>query len=197
MFSRVFCALHLLAFGQDVQLSMAAVQASGSPCSQPDWSSISLNENVSVPKPGSGQALVRVFGSSVIPVNVDLVEPICEGFGCSARTIGTDMAGVVVAVGEDCDLMYGSEVWGIVQGAYAQYALATCSEGVNTTCLLSPPRHVHQSLLCIDDDCVKETSSDVPSYRADGEVLSREPLTLPLSRRGESQACFTKRTKVR
>merc|ERR1712136_504155 len=61
-------------------------------------------------------ALVRVFGSSVNPVNVDFVEPICA-----------DMAGVVVAVGEDCDLMYGSEVWGIVQGAYAQYALATCS----------------------------------------------------------------------
>ena len=49
------------------------------------------------------------------------------GFGCSAGTIGTDMAGVVVAVGENCDLMYGSEVWGIVQSAYAQYALAPCS----------------------------------------------------------------------
>jgi len=127
MFSRVFCALPLLAFGQDVQLSMVAVQASGSPCSQPDWSCITLNENASVPKPGSGQALVRVFGSSVNPVNVDMVEPICEGFRCSAGTIGTDMAGIVVAVGEDCDLVYGSEVWGIVQGAYAQYALATCS----------------------------------------------------------------------
>ena len=68
-----------------------------------------------------------MFGNSVNPVNVDLVEPICEGFGCSAGTVGTDMAGVVVAVGENCDLMYGSEVWGIVQGAYAQYALATCS----------------------------------------------------------------------
>ena len=56
------------------------------------------------------KALVRVFG-----------------FGCSAGTIGTDMAGVVVAVVENCDLMYGSEVWGIVQGAYAQYDLATCS----------------------------------------------------------------------
>ena len=61
-----------------------------------------------MPKPESGQALVRVFGSSVNPVNVDLVEPICKGFGCSAGTFGTDMAGVVV-VGEDCDLMYGSE----------------------------------------------------------------------------------------
>ena len=54
---------------------MAAVQASGSPSSQPDWSCITLNENVSVPNPVSGQALVRVFGSSVNPVNVDLVEP--------------------------------------------------------------------------------------------------------------------------
>ena len=37
------------------------------------------------------------------------------------------MACVVVAVGENCDLMYGSEVWGIVQGPYAQYALSTCN----------------------------------------------------------------------
>ena len=37
------------------------------------------------------------------------------------------MPGVVVAVGKDCNLLYGSEVWGIVQGAYAQYALAPCS----------------------------------------------------------------------
>ena len=39
----------------------------------------------------------------------------------------TDMLGVVVAVREDCNLLFGSEVWGIVQGAYAQYALAPCS----------------------------------------------------------------------
>ena len=48
------------------------------------------------------------------------------GFGCSAGTVGTDMAGVVVAVGENCDLVYGAEVLGIVQGAYAQYPLAPC-----------------------------------------------------------------------
>ena len=28
---------------------------------------------------------------------------------------------------ENCDQMYGSEMWGIVQGAYAPYALVTCS----------------------------------------------------------------------
>ena len=33
------------------------------------------------------------------------------------------MAGVV-EVGENYDLMYGSEVWGIVQSAYVRYALA-------------------------------------------------------------------------
>ena len=48
---------------------MVAVQTSGSPCSL---------------ERGSGQALVRVFGS-VNPVNVDLVKPICKGFGCSRR----------------------------------------------------------------------------------------------------------------
>ena len=48
------------------------------------------------------------------------------GFGCS-ESIGMDMAGVVVAVGEDSDPMYGSVMWGIVQGTYAQYALLTCS----------------------------------------------------------------------
>ena len=43
------------------------------------------------------------------------------------ETIGTDMTCVVVAVGENCDIMYGSEVRGIMQSVYAQYALATGS----------------------------------------------------------------------
>ena len=41
-----------------------------------------------------------------------------------------------------------------------------------------------------NDDCVKEISSDVLSCRADGEALSREPLTLPLSRRGVSSLLY-------
>ena len=76
----------------------AAVRASGSPNSNL-FGRVTLNGNVSMPKPGSGQALVRVFGSSVNPVNVVLVELICEDFGCLVKTIGTDIAGVVVAVG--------------------------------------------------------------------------------------------------
>ena len=70
---------------------------SGSPCSPPNGHA--SPSNVSAPKPGSGYALVRVFG-----------------LGCSARTIGTDMACVVVEVDENCDLMYGSEVWGTDEG---------------------------------------------------------------------------------
>ena len=68
-----------------------------------------LNENVSISKQGSGQSLVRVFGSSVNLVNVVLVEPISENFWCFVETIGTDIAVVVVAVGEECNLMYVSE----------------------------------------------------------------------------------------
>ena len=45
----------------------------------------------------------------------------------SPMAIGTDVAGVVVAVGEDYDLIYSSEVWCILQRAYAQYALVTYS----------------------------------------------------------------------
>ena len=42
-------------------------------------------------------------------MNVGLVEPICENFWCFVETIGTDIAGVVVAVGKKCYLMYYSE----------------------------------------------------------------------------------------
>ena len=43
------------------------------------------------------------------------------------QAIGTDIASVVVAVGEDYDQIYSSEVWGILQRAYAPYALVTYS----------------------------------------------------------------------
>ena len=40
-----------------------------------------------------------------------------------------DMTGVVVAVGEDSDSMYGSLMWVVVQGTYAQYAFDLQSNG--------------------------------------------------------------------
>ena len=61
-----------------------------------------------MPKPGSGQALVRMFGSSVNPVNVVLVEPICEDSGVRGDHWQRHR-GVIVAVGEKCNLMYVSK----------------------------------------------------------------------------------------
>ena len=45
------------------------------------------------------------------------------------------------------------------------------------TRLVSPPRSIHQNLLC-KRTTVLRISSSMPSCRADGEALSREPLTL-------------------
>jgi len=110
---------------------MMAVQASGTPCDAPDWSCITENE-VGVPKPGFGQALIEVRGSSVNPVNIDLVIPECKHmpapFGCMTGTIGNDGAGVVVSTGPFCHgLKIGDEVYGQLKGAYAQYSLVSCS----------------------------------------------------------------------
>jgi len=106
---------------------MTAVQGSGKPCSKPDWSCIS-KKIVGVPRPGAGQALIMVRGSSVNPINVDLVEPGCAAsFGCSNGTMGNDGAGTVVAVGTSCsEFKVGDQVWGGIQGSYAQYAIASC-----------------------------------------------------------------------
>jgi len=109
---------------------MKASQASGTPCDKPDWTCIS-EKTVTVPSPAEGQVLIEMKGSSVNPVNVDLVEPACLNLppplGCSSGTIGNDGAGTIVAVGSGCsDFSVGDDVWGFPVGTYAQYALANC-----------------------------------------------------------------------
>lgn len=106
---------------------MQAVQGSGVGCDKPDWSCIS-EKTVEVPSPSAGQVLLAMYGASVNPINVDLVEPHCASeMGCSDGTIGNDGAGTVVAVGSSCtNFKVGDEVWGGIQGAYAQYAVADC-----------------------------------------------------------------------
>ena len=66
-------------------------EASGSPCTYPDWSCVTL-------KRFSAKARERLSSRQSVQLE------------CSAETIGTGMASVVVAVSENCDLMYGSEV---------------------------------------------------------------------------------------
>jgi len=58
--------------------------------------------SVPTPKPGHGQLLVKVEGSSVNPCDVDYIE---FGVGCNggAGTLGMDLAGTVVAVGGGCE----------------------------------------------------------------------------------------------
>lgn len=75
-----------------------------------------------VPSPGSDQALIEVKGSSVNPVDCDLVEE-----GVSLGTLGMDGSGTVISTGHGCDLAEGDEVFGNFKGAYANYALAKCS----------------------------------------------------------------------
>lgn len=110
-----------------VPTMMQAVQGSGVGCDKPDWSCIS-EKTVEVPTPSEGQVLLAMHGASVNPINVDLVEPHCASeMGCSDGTIGNDGAGTVVAVGSSCaNFKVGDEVWGGIQGAYAQYAVANC-----------------------------------------------------------------------
>lgn len=114
--------------GDAVPTTMMAVQGSGVGCDKPDWSCIS-EKSVDVPSPSAGQVLLLMHGTSVNPINVDLVEPECAGgMGCSDGTLGNDGAGTVIAVGSSCrQFKVGDEVWGGIHGAYAQYAVADCT----------------------------------------------------------------------
>jgi len=114
--------------GVTVPATMNAVQASGTPCSGPDWSCLTMNPNAPVPTPGSDEALIHVSSSSVNPVDLDRVEPFCVNFECASGTIGQDIAGTVVAVGDSCGFSVNDQVWAVGSGAFAEYAVAKCSQ---------------------------------------------------------------------
>lgn len=120
-----FAVLHT-AVGQ----TMLALQGNGSSCYLPDWPCLSINE-VAIPTPGAGQALVKMLGTSVNPIDVDLVHPGCEqlaaiGLGCKSGTVGTDGAGVIVE--SSCsDFVVGDEVWGNIGAGYAEYSVVSCN----------------------------------------------------------------------
>jgi NADPH:quinone reductase-like Zn-dependent oxidoreductase len=58
----------------------------------------------------------------VNPVDCDYIEA-----GISRGTLGHDGAGTVVSLGAGCSLKVGDEVYGTMTGAYATYAVGTCS----------------------------------------------------------------------
>ena len=76
-------------------------------------------ENLAVPTPKQGEALIRVNASSVNPSDVDTVEAGGCGKGC-----GADISGTVVACPGCTQLKVGDEVWTLAQPAYADYAIS-------------------------------------------------------------------------
>ena len=67
------------------------------------------------PALGAGQLLIRVHASSVNPCDVGLARSLTE-----PRVLGSDVAGVVVAVGPGCSSpisKVGAQVWGLLNSA--------------------------------------------------------------------------------
>jgi len=97
--------------------TMLAVRATGA-CAAPFADCIKLEE-VAVPAPASGEALIRVNGSSVNPSDVDTVE-----FGGCVEGCGADVAGIVVACPGCKRIKVGDPVWTITQKAYSEYVVS-------------------------------------------------------------------------
>jgi len=119
----------------NVSETMCAFQASGVPCSAPDWPCLTLASKTPLPVIGHSQVLLRVMGSSVNPLDVKLVQPSCKlfppgvPFHCSNGTLGFEGTGVVAVVGTSAACAHfnvGSEVWGFFGAAYAEFAVAEC-----------------------------------------------------------------------
>lgn len=89
-------------------------------------------EEVEKPVPADGQVLVRVRASSVNSANCRVVRPspffirLMIGIRAPSETaFGSDVAGVVEALGKDTDLQIGDEVFGTAGGAFAEYVVGT------------------------------------------------------------------------
>lgn len=130
MFASLSLGLAVAAVG--VPSKMRAVQVGEFGCKGPDWKCLSVKTDIDTPVPAKDQVLIQVGGSSMNPVNVDMVEIPCRllpaPYGCPKGLIGNDAAGTVVQVGESCTrIKVGDAVWGSAQGAYADYALMNCN----------------------------------------------------------------------
>ena len=87
-------------------------------------------ENIPVPRPAPGEVLVRVAGSGVAPWDALIREGKSKVSPAPPLTLGSDLSGVVEAVGADVSgLKSGDEVFGVTNsqfvGANAQFAVAS------------------------------------------------------------------------
>lgn len=84
-------------------------------------------EDVAVPTPQAGEVLVEVHGASVNGADLELRRTGFDGYYQPPRTLGLDVAGVVVALGGDVDrFAVGDRVHGrrssAARGTYSAYA---------------------------------------------------------------------------
>ncbi|HTS53996.1 MAG TPA: NADP-dependent oxidoreductase [Burkholderiales bacterium] len=88
-------------------------------------------EDAPRPQPGPGEVLIRVQASSVNPVDWKIRAGYFKDFMPMPLPYvpGRDVSGVVQAVGAGvASFKKGDEVYGVINGAYAQYAIAKESE---------------------------------------------------------------------
>eukprot|EP01065_Artemidia_motanka_P010490 TRINITY_DN1556_c1_g1_i1.p1 TRINITY_DN1556_c1_g1~~TRINITY_DN1556_c1_g1_i1.p1 ORF type:complete len:359 (+),score=134.11 TRINITY_DN1556_c1_g1_i1:94-1077(+) len=108
-----------------VPSEMRAVRVKGLFGCGPPFDCITV-KTIRTPKPSSGHVLVRMNGSSVNPVDVDLLKDL----GAIDGTLGSDLAGTVVECNGCTRLKVGDEVWAdaageVGGGAYADYVVVT------------------------------------------------------------------------
>lgn len=85
-------------------------------------------EEITRPEPGVGQVLIRVMAAGVNPADWKIRSGVYRAFApvTFPGRPGLDGAGVIEAVGENVtEFQPGDEVYGVLTGAYAEYALAS------------------------------------------------------------------------
>ena len=88
-------------------------------------------EEVATPQPGAGEVLVRVVAAGVNPADWKIRAGLYKAFMNVPMPVipGLDGAGVIEAIGADVtDFQPGDEVYGILTGSYAEYALTDVSK---------------------------------------------------------------------
>jgi len=118
--------------------TMLAIVATGAAEHEGDFSKIKIVDNFPVPKPGPGQVLINVIGSSVNPVDWKILSTPAFNVSTFPRVLGFDLSGFVESVGPGCTrLKVDDRVWadlgkpsanGLQLGAWAQYAVADCDQ---------------------------------------------------------------------
>jgi len=84
-----------------------------------EWGSMVLKENVPIPVAGGSDVLISIKAAAINPVDYKLPSLVL------GRIVGSDFSGVVQSVGKNVTkFSKGDEVYGMVSGSLAEYAIA-------------------------------------------------------------------------